>query len=64
MVIIFVFNTNFVMNEIGEDDNYDNTAQFPKWTNLLCPSCAIYYGIQSLISGIKKKRKTAVIKNK
>jgi len=65
MVISFVFNINFVMKEIGEnDDNDDNAAQLPKWTNLLCPSCAIYYGIQSLISGIKKKRKTAVIKSK
>ncbi|MGD9534817.1 MAG: hypothetical protein AB7V56_13745 [Candidatus Nitrosocosmicus sp.] len=51
------------MNYTGEnDDNYDNESRAPKWINLLCPSCAIYYGIQSLISGIKKKQQTSAIK--
>jgi len=45
------------MNEIEEKNDYENTDQTPNWTNFACPSCVVYYGIQFLISGIKKKRK-------
>jgi hypothetical protein len=54
MIINMVFNNNFVMNEIGENNNYENMDQTPNWTNLACPSCAIYYGVQLLISRIRK----------
>ena len=65
MVISLVFNSNFVMNESGENNDHDDTDQTPKWTNLLCPSCAVYYGVQSLIKSIKKKRqRTTIIQNK
>ena len=57
MIINIVFNNNFVMNEIGENNDYENMEQTPNWTNLACPSCAIYYGVQLLISRIKKKKK-------
>jgi len=57
MVITLVFNNSFVMNAIGDNNDFDNIDRPLKWTNLLCPSYAIYYGVQSLISGIKKKRK-------
>jgi hypothetical protein len=65
MVINVIFDNNFVMNEIEDNNGNDNMDRFSKWTNLLCPSCAIYYGIQSVISGIKKKkRRSAIMQNK
>jgi hypothetical protein len=57
MIINIVFSNNFVMNEIEENNDYENIDQTPNWTNLACPSCAIYYGVQLLIRSIKKKRK-------
>jgi hypothetical protein len=65
MVISLVYNSNFVMNEIRENNGYGDKDRIPKWTNLTCPSCFIYYGVQSLIRGIKKQRqRTATIQNK
>jgi hypothetical protein len=57
MIINIVFGNNFVMNEIGENNGHENMDQTPNWTNLACPSCAIYYGIQLLVRSIKKKRR-------
>lgn len=59
-VISLVFNSNFDMNEIGENNDHGDIDRLPKWTNLLCPSCAIYYGVQSFIRSIKKKQRTAI----
>lgn len=56
MIINIVFNINFVMSEIEEKNDYENMDQTPNWTNLVCPSCAIYYGVQLLISSIKKRK--------
>jgi hypothetical protein len=64
MVISLVFNSNFVMNEFGENNDHDDTDQTPNWTNLACPSCAIYYGVQLLIRSIKKRQRTTIIQNK
>lgn len=61
MIINIVFNNNFVMNEIGENNDYENMDQNPNWTNLACPSCAIYYGVQLLISRIRKKNRRNTI---
>jgi hypothetical protein len=38
------------MNETGENNDHDDTDQTPKWTNLLCPSCAVYYGVQQRLT--------------
>lgn len=57
MIINIAFNNNFAMNEIIDKNEYEDMDQSLGWTNLVCPSCAIYYGVQLLISGIRKKRK-------
>jgi hypothetical protein len=38
------------MKSHKEDDN------IPKWTNFICPSCGIAYGINTLIKAIKKRQ--------
>lgn len=64
IVIRVVSANSFAMNEIGENNDSRESDQFPKWTNLLCPSCAAYYGVRSLIGRIKKRRRTTIIQNK
>ncbi len=59
MVINIVNIINHVMNKFERDSNDDKTDL--KWVNLICPSCAIYYGLQLLIQGIKKKRQKSGI---
>lgn len=44
IVIRVESDNSFAMNEIGENNDSREGDQFPKWTNLLCPSCAAYYG--------------------
>ena len=61
MIINIVFSNNFVMNEIEENNDYENIDQTPNWTNLACPSCAIYYGVQLLIR--RKNRRSTVMPN-
>jgi hypothetical protein len=60
MIINVVVDNCFGMSDIEEKDDYENhesTDHAPNWTNLVCPSCAIYYGVQSLISSIKKRKR-------
>ncbi|MDQ6866767.1 MAG: hypothetical protein M3044_23465 [Thermoproteota archaeon] len=30
--------------------------EVPKWTNFLCPSCAISYGVNALVEAIRKRQ--------
>lgn len=50
------------MNETAENNGSRGDDQLPAWTNLLCPSCAVYYGVQSLVDRIKKRRRTTLSK--
>ncbi|MGI0046091.1 MAG: hypothetical protein ACREBB_02725 [Nitrosotalea sp.] len=34
----------------------EEEADVPKWTNFICPSCAISYGINALVKAIKKRK--------
>lgn len=30
--------------------------ELPKWINFICPSCAIVYGINTLVNTIRKRK--------
>lgn len=31
-------------------------VEIPRWTNFICPSCGIAYGVNALIKAIRKRR--------
>jgi hypothetical protein len=38
------------------DDNKNQEEHPPQWINFVCPTCAVAYGINTLIKAIKKRR--------
>jgi len=34
----------------------EEESDVPKWTNFICPSCAVSYGVNALVSAIKKRK--------
>jgi hypothetical protein len=34
----------------------EEEPEVPKWTNFICPSCAVAYGVNALIKAIKKRK--------
>ena len=55
MIINTVVDNYIGVNDIEEKG--ESTDHAPNWTNLVCPSCAIYYSVQALISSIKKRKR-------
>jgi hypothetical protein len=35
----------------------DQQEDRPQWMNFICPSCAVGYGISTLVKTLKKRRK-------
>jgi hypothetical protein len=34
----------------------EGLGELPAWTNFICPSCGIAYGINALIKAVKKRK--------
>jgi hypothetical protein len=54
MIISIVVDDYIGVSDIEEKN--ESTDHAPNWTDLVCPSCAIYYSVQALISSIKKRK--------
>ena len=55
MIINIVVDNYIGVNDIEEKG--DSKDHAPNWTNLVCPSCAIYYSVQGWISSIKRRKR-------
>lgn len=36
--------------------NMKEKEDIPKWTNFICPSCAVAYGVSVLVKAIRKRK--------
>lgn len=34
----------------------EKESDIPKWTNFICPSCAVAYGVNALVKAIRKRK--------